>query len=121
MASFLLAQPPGERKCTTAVVYQLYTIAAAFDLRCESVTYISYTTCTRDSPDIYTLSPQASGVYIRQTTCAHGITIKYQLMCNHVWVNQHHYSSMASLYLYRDLLGCNVDLNLMIKTFLMSY
>ena len=26
---------------------------------------------------IYTLSPRASGVYIRQTTRAHGITIKY--------------------------------------------
>ena len=37
--------------------------------------------CTRGSPDIYTLSPWvcgpwASGVYIRQTTRAHGITIK---------------------------------------------
>ena len=38
--------------------------------------------CTRGSPDIYTLSPRAcgpraSGVYIRQTTRAHDITIKY--------------------------------------------
>ena len=38
--------------------------------------------CTRSSPDIYTLSPRAcgpraSGVYIRQTTRAHGIAIKY--------------------------------------------
>ena len=32
---------------------------------------------TLSSPDIYTLSPRASGVYIRQTTHAHGITIKY--------------------------------------------
>ena len=32
--------------------------------------------CTRGSPDIYTLSPRALGVYIRQTTRAHGITIK---------------------------------------------
>ena len=37
---------------------------------------------TRDLPDTYTLSPRAcgpwaSGVYIRQTTRAHGITIKY--------------------------------------------
>ena len=46
---------------------------------------------------------------------AHGI---YQLMCNHVWVNQHNYSSMASLYLYDDLLDRIVGLNLMIKTFL---
>ena len=41
-----------------------------------------YTMCTRGSPDIYTLSPwacgpRASGVYIRQTTRAHSITIKY--------------------------------------------
>ena len=33
--------------------------------------------CTRGLPDIYTLSPRASGVYIRQTTRAHGITTKY--------------------------------------------
>ena len=38
--------------------------------------------CTRGSPDIYTFSPRAcgpwaSGVYIRQTTHAHGITIKH--------------------------------------------
>ena len=26
---------------------------------------------------VYTLSPHASGLFIRQTTCAHGITIKY--------------------------------------------
>ena len=37
---------------------------------------------TRDFPDIYTLSPRACGpralgVYIRQTTRAHGITITY--------------------------------------------
>ena len=45
------------------------------------VLHNSYTMCTRGSPDIYTLSPRAcgpraSGVYIRQTTRAHGITIK---------------------------------------------
>ena len=38
--------------------------------------------CTCGLPDIYTLSPracgpQASGVYIRQTTRTHGITTKY--------------------------------------------
>ena len=37
--------------------------------------------CTSGLPNIYTLSPcadpQASGVYIRQTTHAHGITIIY--------------------------------------------
>ena len=45
------------------------------------VLHSSYTMGTRGSPNIYTLGPQAcgpqaSGVYIRQTTCAHGITIK---------------------------------------------
>ena len=40
----------------------------------------SYTMCIRGLPDMYTLSPracgpQASGVHIRQTTHAHGITI----------------------------------------------
>ena len=45
----------------------------------------SYTMGTHDSPtNIYTLSiracgPRALGVYIKQTTCAHGITIKYAL------------------------------------------
>ena len=47
--------------------------------------------CTRGSPDIYTLSPRAcgpraSGVYIRQTTRAHGITIKYISVCMYVCV-----------------------------------
>ena len=44
----------------------------------------SYTMCTRGLPDIYTLSPRAcgpwaSGVYIRQTTRAHGITTRQML------------------------------------------
>ena len=30
---------------------------------------------TRGLPDIYTLSPRALGVYIRQTTCAHVTTV----------------------------------------------
>ena len=78
----------------------------------------SYTMGTSGLPDIYTRSPRAEGVYIRQITSAHGITNIYQLMCNHVWANQHNNSSMDSLYLYRDLLDCIVGLNLMIKTFL---
>ena len=46
------------------------------------VVHNTYTMCTRGLPDIYTLSsqacgPRASGVYIRQTTRAHGITIIY--------------------------------------------
>ena len=32
---------------------------------------------TRGLPDIYTLSPRALGVYFRQTTHAHGITITW--------------------------------------------
>ena len=43
---------------------------------CTEVLHNSYTMDTRGSPDVYTLGPQASGVYIRQTTRAHGITIK---------------------------------------------
>ena len=44
--------------------------------------YRSYTMCTHGLCDMYTLSPwacspQALSVYIRQTTRAHGITIKY--------------------------------------------
>ena len=50
----------------------------------KKVLHNSYTMCTRGSPDIYILSPRACGllalgVYIRQTTCAHGITIKYNM------------------------------------------
>ena len=36
--------------------------------------YNSYTMGTGGLPDIYTLSPRALGVYITQTTHAHGIT-----------------------------------------------
>ena len=48
---------------------------------CTEVLHSSYTMGTCGSPDIYTLSPRACGpralgVYIRQTTRAHGITIK---------------------------------------------
>ena len=51
---------------------------------CTEVLHSSYTMGTHGSPDIYTLSPwacglRASGVYIRQTTHAHGITIKQKL------------------------------------------
>ena len=45
----------------------------------------SYTMCIRGLPDMYTLSPRAcgpraSGVHIRQTTHAHGITITCSYM-----------------------------------------
>ena len=41
--------------------------------------------CTRGLPDLFTLSSQAcgsqaSGVYIRQTIHAHGITINYNIL-----------------------------------------
>ena len=57
----------------------------------KKVLHNSYTMYTRGLPDIYTLSPHsygpwASGVYIRQTTRAHGITIKYMYMHEHLVV-----------------------------------
>ena len=50
---------------------------------CTEALHSSYTMGTHGLPDIYTFSPRAfgpraSGVYIRQTTRAHGITIKYE-------------------------------------------
>ena len=50
--------------------------------------------CTRGLPDIYTLSPRACGprassVYIRQTTRAHGITIKCIPLSFEIWVYTH--------------------------------
>ena len=48
------------------------------------VIYNSYTMCTRGLPDIYTLSPRDSGVYIRQTTRAHGITTKCNIFTPHI-------------------------------------
>ena len=79
---------------------------------------VSYTMGTSGLPDIYIPSLRDEGVYIRQATSAHGIssTNIYQLMSNHVWAKLN-YSSMASLYLYMDLLDCIVGLNLMIKTY----
>ena len=43
---------------------------------CWEVLNSSYTMGIHGLPDMYTLSPRDSGVYIRQTTNAHGITIK---------------------------------------------
>ena len=68
----------------------------------HGVLHISYTMCTRGSPDIYTLSPRASGAYIRQTTRAHGITIKYILvLCTGFFQGFH------SLYTTSTMLKCN--------------
>ena len=39
--------------------------------KCTEVLHITYTMCTHGLPDIYTLSPCALGVYIRQATRAH--------------------------------------------------
>ena len=41
------------------------------------ILHISYNMGKSGLPDIYTRSPWASGVYIRQTTHAHGITETY--------------------------------------------
>ena len=38
---------------------------------------VSYNMGTRALPDTYALSPRAFGIYIRQSTCAHVITITY--------------------------------------------
>ena len=40
------------------------------------VLHISCNMGTRDLPDMYTRSPLALGIHIRQITCAHVITIK---------------------------------------------
>ena len=47
--------------------------------------HISNTMSTRGLPDMYTLSPRALGVHIRQTTRVHGITIPY----THIRVSRH--------------------------------
>ena len=53
------------------------TRKAAFGLpEGVAMAHNSYTMSTRGLPDMYTLSPRASGVHIRQTTCVHGIIIK---------------------------------------------
>ena len=64
------------------------------------------------------LGPQARGcIYQANHECT---WYNYYIPIN-VWANQYNYSLMTSLYLYGDLLDCIVGLNLMIKTFLMSY
>ena len=51
----------------------LYYKKAAFCLpEGVAMVHISYTMSTRGLPDMYTLSPRASGVHIRQTTRVHG-------------------------------------------------
>ena len=51
----------------------------------------SYTMCIRGLPDMYTLSPwacgpRASGVHIRQTTHAHGITITHTHIYIYIYI-----------------------------------
>ena len=58
----------------------------------KKVLHNSYTMCTRGSPDIYTLGPracgpQALGVYMRQTTRAHGITINIYIYIYMYYIN----------------------------------
>ena len=68
----------------TIISYSINTVMLLYSPmhdNCTEVLHISYTMCTHGSPKIYTLSPQAfglraSGAHIRQTTCAHGVTIK---------------------------------------------
>ena len=43
-------------------------------LRVPEVKHISYNMGTRALPDMYALSPRASGIHIRQSTRAHVIT-----------------------------------------------
>ena len=50
--------------------------------------HISYTMSTRGLPDMYTLSPRASGVHIRQTTRVHA------------WYNYNIYSIFMHLIMY---------------------
>ena len=70
-------------KCRDIIVHQAQVAKCSpTHDKCMEVLHISYTMCTRGLPDICTLGPwaccpRASGVYIRQTTHAHGITIKY--------------------------------------------
>ena len=66
-----------------------------FDLRCESVTYISYNMSTCDLPDMYALStqacdPQALGIHmhISQITLAHVTTITCITECTHLFMGQ---------------------------------
>ena len=41
------------------------------------VLHISCNMCTQDLPDVYALSPRASGIHIRQIPCAHVTTYTY--------------------------------------------
>ena len=41
--------------------------------------YSSYTMGMSGLPNMYTQSPRAEGVHIRQTTNAHGITVRYHI------------------------------------------
>ena len=44
-------------------------------IRVPEVLHITCNICTHDLPDMYALSPWASGIHIRQIPRAHGITI----------------------------------------------
>ena len=65
--------------CQQTVLPRICSIESPFDPPTQSVTCYSYTMGTSGLSDMYTRSlraagPRAEGVYIRQTTSAHGIT-----------------------------------------------
>ena len=49
-----------------------------------AMAHISYTMSTSALPDMYTLSPRASGVHIRQTTHVHGISTSFSISTHFV-------------------------------------
>ena len=59
--------------------------------------FSSYTMGTSGLPDIYTQSPRAEGVYIRQTTRAHHITIMYHSVHYHAWANAKQLKPLLSI------------------------
>ena len=65
------------------MLHQICSTKNPFDLRFESVTLYSYKMGTHVLPDIYTLSPCALGVYIRQTISAHATTITRHSVIGH--------------------------------------
>ena len=66
-----------------------FVLIHAHVLHIGCVTYWLYHVNSCGLPHIYTLSSQASGVYIKQTTQAHGITIFPKFL--HHFCNTSHY------------------------------
>ena len=55
--------------------------------RVPEVLHITCNMCTRDLPDMYALSPRASGIHIRQIPRAHVTTIT----CIHTYIHTYMY------------------------------